>query len=211
MMDKISDYFKRMDKMVFEQFDLLKNSSIYEDLWDKLDSLSGGQGKFVAQVLSVIIVLFPLLVALIVWWGNSDLKETLATKRQIEQTVYKYKSKKTVITPLKLAGSSRSSLKSKEDFIRILNISPDKEKDVKIEKIALKKISKDMGRSRVILSFQDLTTNSLMEMIKNLAYQHKAKVSNIKIKKDKILKTLKGEVELLFYSAVKLKNGKQKK
>ena len=212
MIGKISFLFKNMDKMIFEQIDSFKNSPAYDEIWDKLESLSGGQGKTVFQILSVMVVLLPFMITTIFWWGNSSLKDSLDARREITKIIHDYKLKNAIAVPLKSAGTSAVPLKSKEDFTRILNISSGQKESVKIKKIKSKKISKNLGRSRVLLSFQNLTTGALMSMLKNAYSRHKARVSNINIKKDKVLKTLNGEMELIFYSAGvpkgKKKNGK---
>ena len=95
-------------------------------------------------------------------------------------------------------------MKTKEDFSRVLSASSDKSQRIKIEKIKFKKISKNMGRARVTLSFNNLTTGALVGMVKNLAHQYKVKVAQVRISKDEILKTLKGNMELVFYSAINL-------
>ena len=200
MINKISLFFKRIDQMIFEQFEFFKKSSIYEELWDKMESLSDGHGKIFAQLFSGIIILFPVAVVLIFWWGNFSLKKTLEIKKQISQTIYDYKAKQKISVPLKSSGISSVSLRSKEDFTRIFSMSLNKTQNMKIEEIKFKKISKNMGRSRVILSFNNITTGSLFGMIRNMTHQYKAKVAHIHVNKDKILKKLKGEVELVFYS-----------
>ena len=199
-MKKAILFFKRTDETIFEQLEFFKRSSAYEEFWDKLDSLSGGQGKIVAQVLSVVLVLLPFVIAMFFWWENLTLKNSLEVRRKITQTIYDYKAKNNVVMPLKSSGASGMPLKSKEDFVGIINISPGKNQDITIKKIKNKKISKNLGRSRVLLSFQNFTTDSLVNMLKNLSYQHKARVSQVHIKKDKVLKTLGGEMELIFYS-----------
>ena len=201
MIRKVSLLFKRIDEKIIERLELFRQSSVYEELWDKMESLSNGQGKIFAQVVSVVIISLPLLIAFAFWRGNVGLKQSLEAKREIAQIIYNYKSKKAVAVPLKSSGTSQVSLKSKEDFLRIINMPSEEKKKMRIKTIKVKRVSKALGRSRVIMSFQNITTSSLMGAIKNLVYQHKARVSNIHIKRDKILKTLQGEVELIFYSA----------
>ena len=75
MFNKVSFFFNRVDKIFFEQIELFKKTSIYEEIWDRLESLTDGQGKIFAQALAGMVLLFPLFVALVFWWGNSSLKK----------------------------------------------------------------------------------------------------------------------------------------
>ena len=202
MINKTSLFFKRIDKIIFEQIEFFKRTPFYEEFWERLESLSHGQGKIFAQALSGMVILMPLLVALIFWLGNSNLKNSLEVKKQISQTIHDYNRKLSVSAPLKSDGISHVPLRSKEDFTDVFNKFSDKKKNIKIERIKFKKISKKMGRAKVMLGFNNLTTGSLVGMIKNLAIQYKARVSHIHINKNEILKTLKGEVEFVFYSTI---------
>ena len=202
MIDKISFFFKYIDKIIFEQLEVFKKTSTYEELWYRLESLSDGQGKMFIQILSGVIVLIPLFVALVLWRGNVGLKKTLEVKKQISYTIYDYKRKQAISGSLKFNNITKLPLGSKERFIEILETLSNKKQSFEIEKIAFKKISKSMGRSRAIVKFNNLETNSLIEMSRKLVSQYKAKISHVYISKDKILKTLKGEIELVFYSTV---------
>ena len=203
MINKISLFFQRIDRMVFEQIDLFKKTSFYEEILDKIETVSQGQGKVFIQILSGVLILLPLVVTLIFWLGNIDLKNSLEVKKEISQTIYDYKRKNSISEPLKSKGISRNPLRTKEDFVNVMNALSSKKQNFQIEKITFKKISKKMGRSRVMLKFNNLTTGALFETMGGLIAQHKARVSHVRIRKDKILKTLKGEMELVFYSVIR--------
>ena len=202
MINKISLFFKNIDQWVFEQLEIFKKTSVYEELWDKLESLSEGQGKMFVQVLSGTIVLLPIVVVLIFWLENLNLKKALEVKKQISQTIYDYKRKQAISEPLKSNSVSKVSLSSKEDFIRVLEALSNKKQSFEIDKIEFEKISKSMGRSKVRIKFNNLGTSALVEMSRKLANQYKAKISHLYISKDKILKTLRGEIEVVFYSSI---------
>ena len=210
MISKISLYFKDIDKKIFEQLEFVNKSPVYEDFLDRLESFSDGRGKIVAMALAGGMVVLPLFVALMFWWGNSNLKESLDVKKNIAQTIHNYRSKEAVSLPLKSQRVSGALLKSKEDFLQAIRVPPDKKQRIVVEKLKYKRVSKGLGRSIVSLSFNNLTTKSLMDMMKNIVYQRKASVSRIHIEKDKVLKTLKGKIELIVYGTLRSKKDKGK-
>lgn len=199
MISKISLYCKRIDKKIFEQLGLVNKSPIYEDFLGGIESLSSGRGKLVAMVLAGVMIILPLFVALMFWWGNSSLKKNLEVKKDITQLIQDYKLKEAVSVPLKSQGIAGALSKTKEDFFRSINLSLEKKQSVIVEKLKYKRVSTRLGRSVISLNFGNFTTKALIDMIEKLVYRQKAKVSRIHIEKDKILKTLNGNIELIIH------------
>ena len=202
-MNKISLYFKDIDKKIFEQLGLLSKLPLYEDFLDRIENLSDGRGKIITMALGGFIIVLPLFVALMFFWGNASLKQSLQVKKNIAQTIYDYKTKEVVSKPLKSARLAGALVKSKDNFLRSINLSPEQKRGVVVEKLKYKKVSKELGRSVISLSFNNFTTRTLVDMIKKITSQHKASVSRIHIEKDKTLKTLMGKIELIVHGTVK--------
>ena len=203
MINKINLYFKSIDKSIFEQLRFVNKSPIYEEFSDRLESVSDGRGKIIAMFLAGAIIIFPVLITLMFWWGNLSLKNSLQVKKGIAQVIHDYKLKEAVSIPLKSRETVGALPTNKEDFLRIVNLPLGKKKSVTVEKLKYKRISKSLGRSVASIRFNNLTTKTLVNMVENLVSQHKSKISRIRIEKDKVLKTLGGIIEIVIHGNLK--------
>lgn len=193
--------FKKIDSFLFKQIDHLRSDPNLSRLGDTLSSLSEQESKIIQQLFTFGVLLFPFLIAGMLFYGNIQTKKSLALKKQaIEEFDMLSSNRDSLLAtgPQFLSASSLSDQSDLENRVRnILSSNNIDQGKVSITNFDIALTSSTFTKSQSVIQFNRFGTMDFSNFLKNLVEIEKFKINRIKMTKDMETELLLGEIGLI--------------
>ena len=196
-----NNFFIKIDEFIFQKLDLLKSEGISQKFNDVVSGLDEDQQKIVAQVTTFTFILLPFIFVIILWWGNSTTKKSIADKKQIIEQIALFDGNKSTLNNVSanyLAPAAIASQNEMDNKLRNImsNNSIDQSKVV-ITNFHQTSTSSSVGKIEAEITFKDFGTNDFSNFMKGLIEIERFKVLRVDLTKNKESSLLKGSITLM--------------
>ena len=188
LINKLQDIFQKSDKAAFKLAEGLLARPEYQKLIDLIASLEEKQQKMASQFLTLGIIFFPFLVALIINFSNSSLRFEVATYKEISEQIQHFNFKSNELSSLGQTSLGPAPITGQEDLntkiktiLTSKSISAEKVSVISFDDIASTKHLKNIEAS---LSFKDFTLSDLNVFLNSLTQIEKFKILEFQIDKN---------------------------
>ena len=157
--------------------------------------------KIVAQLTTFTFILLPFIFVIILWWGNSTTKKSIADKKQIIEQIALFDGNKSTLNNVSanyLAPAAIASQNEMDNKLRNImsNNSIDQSKVV-ITNFHQTSTSSSVGKIEAEITFKDFGTNDFSNFMKGLIEIERFKVLRVDLTKNKESSLLKGSITLM--------------
>jgi hypothetical protein len=201
-MEKLNSFFSKFDQFIFQQVDQLKKSAVYEQISAQFEQLSSEQQKLLNRLLTFAAITLPLLILLVLFWGNYSRKQDIAEKLEITNLINQINFKRSIIQSL---GSQFLSGEALEDesallqkIVSFMNGTGVTREQLNIENFESFSITESLQKSEANLKFKKMTTEGLSSLLERMLRNSNFKVSNIEISRTKEAK-IEGDLRIHYF------------
>ena len=200
-MEKSSNLFIKIDEFIFQKLDSLKSEGVFQKFNDALANLEESQQKVVAQITTFVFILIPFIVVGVLWWGNSQSKKALETKKQIIEQIALFDGNKNTLENVSASYLAPSSLNGQDDLDnRMRNIlsqnSIDQSK-VNISNFSQNSVSSNISKTEAEIIFKDFGTSDFSNFMRSLVEYERFKILKITLNKNNETNLLQGSISLM--------------
>ncbi|MCK6594154.1 MAG: hypothetical protein L6Q33_03055 [Bacteriovoracaceae bacterium] len=193
--------FKKIDSFLFKQIDHFRNDPNLSRLSDSLSNLSEQESKIIQQVFTFGVLLFPFMIAGMLYYGNFQTKKAILLKKTaIEEFDLLSSNRENLLAtgPQLLSASSLSDQSDLENRVRnILSSNNIDQSKVNVTNFDIALTSSTFTKSQSVIQFNRFGTMDFSNFLKNLVELEKFKINRIKMTKDMETSLLLGEIGLI--------------
>lgn len=201
---KMQGLFKPIDEFLFRIVEEALALPFVRKVADELQALPENQQKAINQILTGLILFVPILLLTILVWSNQRASAEIEIKKEILKISKELQSQKQSINSMGQGLMGPSALQSEQDFTNLMrdllrgrSISPN---SVNISHFDQTPVSDGLVQSIIGLSFSELTTQDITNMLVDFIQYQKVKVQAVEIQKNPTTSHLQGSVELIHFS-----------
>jgi hypothetical protein len=202
--------FHRIDREIFERLDKFKQTTNYHPIQDFYNSLEEEQQKVFKAVCVALIILIPALMLSIVWWQNNKFKNDLALRTSIvskSNEIIGQKESLQQIIPQAFSSNpidDQSMMTSR--LSTILSSMGIELAKIQVKEFSTKTITSNLMKSEADFSFNNLSTDELMNMFTSMIAREKFRISELDVLRNKDTNLLQGQFHAIHYSSYSPKN-----
>jgi hypothetical protein len=197
--------FHRIDREIFERLDKFKQTTNYHPIQDFYNSLEEEQQKVFKAICVALIILIPALMLSIVWWQNNKFKNDLALRTSIvskSNEIIGQKESLQQIIPQAFSSNpidDQSMMTSR--LSTILSSMGIELAKIQVKEFSTKTISSNLMKSEADFSFNNLSTDELMNMFTSMIAREKFRISALDVLRNKDTNLLQGQFHAIHYSS----------
>ena len=197
-------WFKKIDALVFQGVNHLRAHPKYQELLNFIDSLPEHQSKWITQGLSYFVAFIPLSLVLLTGIYSSHSQSEYKLLKEIHSQLHQINGQSKKIRLIEDTVIAQKPFHSQVDFKR--NIQPLLHQNnissfqVQFSDFNSKETKSNIIKSHVKMSFKELTTKELSQLLKGIMISHRIKVSHIEATLDPQSSLLKGILDLTSFS-----------
>lgn len=200
-MEHAKSFFIKIDEFIFQKLDLLRAEGMFQKGQDLLSNLEEAQQKTVAQVAAFFFLLFPFFIVLFLWWGNSQAKKGIETKKQIIEQIALYDGNRTTLNNVSGNYLSSSAINGQEDMDnKVRNIASsftiDQQK-ITIQNFNQTSSSATIAKAEADISFTGFGTTDFSNFMRGLVENEKFKIQKVNLTKNTATQLLEGSISVL--------------
>lgn len=206
-MDEINNQsttFKKIDREIFERIDKFKLSPSYNGLQDFYNGLEEEQQRLFKGAIIVVLFLLPLLLLGLLFWQNNSLKEDLQTRIALVSKANEIIGQKkgldqvssNILSDNPIDGASMMTS-------RLSNLLSSAGMDLsKIQVINYNNemISDSIMRAEADFSFNNVSTDELMNIFTAMITREKFRIQSVEIKRNAESNLLQGQFHAIHFS-----------
>ncbi len=205
--------FKKFDLFVFEKIDKFKKTPNYNFVSDFYNSLDEEQQKALKISVIGLIILLPTFFIFFLHWQNTKLKDDLNLRTQIISKANQIIGQKKSLEEIRYNVLSQNPIDSDSMMTSKLsqllsNTGIDLSK-IQVKDFKSEQISSELNRSEGKVSFNNLTTDELMNLLTNLIQIEKFKISSINISRNSTTNLLQGYFEAIHLAQISLNDSEE--
>lgn len=194
-------FFIKIDEFIFSKLDLLKSEGVSQKFNDMVSGLDEDQQKVIAQVTTFALILIPFIFVAILWWGNSQTKKSLVTKKQIIEQIALFDGNNNALNNISssyLAPAAIESQNEMDNKIRnILSTNAIDQSKVQITNFHQASTSSKVGKIEAEVAFNDFGTSDFSNFMRSLIEMERFKVLKVDLQKNKETNLLRGAISLM--------------
>ncbi|AUN97959.1 hypothetical protein DOM21_11470 [Bacteriovorax stolpii] len=200
-MEKSSNLFIKIDEFIFQKLDALKSEGVFQKFNDALANLDEDQQKIVAQVTTFTLIIIPFIFVAVLWWGNSQSRKAIETKKQIMDQIALFDGNKNTLNNISANYLAPSSIMGQDDLDNrmrnILSQSSIDQTKVNISNFTQNSISSSINKTEAELVFQGFGTSDFSNFMRALVDQERFKILKINLNKNNETNLLQGTISLM--------------
>lgn len=196
--------FKAVDEFMFKLIDEFTASAPIRKINDEIEALPEQQQKIINQVLSFIFVVLPFSLVVVMFLTNQSIRETNNTREQVLQLFVQNSTQSNQLGSVGQELIGPTVLETSNDFQQIVR-SIQTSRSINSNSINIShfeniSVGSQLQQSIVGLSFSEITTQDLTNLIADLIQRQRVKIQAIEIEKNKSTSFLQGSIEILSFS-----------
>ncbi len=195
----IANLFKTIDNFLFQKIDIIIQQQFYTNLIDTLGNLNDKSRRVMRELIGIVIVSIPVMIAVFIFILNMNLKNDIENKKEVLQLTNsiiskekEYSRKSRFVFTNKRITTKNALNSSINSLLRKVKISP---RNVTVKNF-VNDDSTRIIRNTADLKFNQLSTNNIVDLIQKLVSTEKMKISSLTVKKDKKTKLLFGNIKI---------------
>ncbi len=199
-MEKQSIFIK-IDEFIFSKLDLLKSEGISQKFNDAISGLDEDQQKVIAQVTTFSFILIPFLIVGLLWWGNSQTKKAINTKKQIIEQIALFDGNNNALNNISANYLAPAAIQGQNDMDNklrnILSTNAIDQEKVHIANFHQTSTSSKVGKIEAEVTFNDFGTTDFGNFMRGLIEMERFKVLKVDLTKNKETNLLRGSISLM--------------
>lgn len=198
--------FKKVDLAIFDRLDKFKQTTNYTNLQDIYNGFEEDQQKALKGGTILGILILPALFLTFLWWQNSRLKDDLQLRKSIVSKANEILGQKQGLAEVKFNVISGNPIDSDSMMTSRLSqlvstVGMDLSK-IKVNEFNASPVSAEVMRTEANISFNNLSTDELMNLLTAMIQREKFRISEINITRDAQSNFLKGKFHAIHFSNV---------
>lgn len=197
--------FHKIDHLIFDRIDKFKLTPNYNPIQDFYNGLEEEQQKVFKGIVILLIFLVPAVLLTGIWWQNDKLKTNLAMRTSIiskaNQIIGQSQSLQEitprVFSPNPIDGQSMMTSR----LSSILSSTGVDLSKIQVSNFNSSKISSNVMKSDAKFSFNNVSTDELMNTLMTMITREKFRISQIEIKRNSDTNMLQGSFQAIHYSS----------
>jgi hypothetical protein len=201
---KLQSIFKPVDELMFKFIDEIFALSFVRKLSEDLQTLPEDQQKIINQSLTFLILLVPFLIVFVLYLGNRDIRKTVDYKEQVLTMAQENQARRNELQFYGQGLLSGTDIPDQtafqslvNDIVRSRSLNPS---NVNLTHFEQSAAGTSLVQSTAGLSFSELTTQDLTNLMLDLVSRHRVRFQALEIEKNQASKFLQGSFELLHFS-----------
>ena len=196
--------FRKLDQTIFEKIDSFKKTPNYNIIQDFYNSLEEEQQKIFKGLIVLLIFLLPLGFIGLFWWQNNSLRDNLVLRTSIiskaNQIIGQIQALQEVtprvfsLNPIDGQSMMTSRLSS------ILSSSGIDLSKIQVSNFISNQLSSTLLKSEANFSFNNVSTDELINIVMSMISREKFRVSAIDIKRNADTNMLQGQFHAIHFS-----------
>jgi hypothetical protein len=196
--------FRKLDQTIFEKIDSFKKTPNYNIIQDFYNSLEEEQQKIFKGLIVLLIFLLPLGFIGLFWWQNNSLRDNLVLRTSIiskanqiigqSQALQEVTPRVFSLNPIDGQSMMTSRLSS------ILSSSGIDLSKIQVSNFISNQLSSTLLKSEANFSFNNVSTDELINIVMSMISREKFRVSAIDIKRNADTNMLQGQFHAIHFS-----------
>ncbi len=199
-MEKTS-FFIKIDEFIFHKLDILKTDGVFQKFNDALSGIDEAQQKVVAQITTFTFILIPFVFVAVLWWGNSQTKKSIDSKKQIIEQIALFDGNKNTLNNVGANFLAPAAIINQNDLDNklrnILSTNSIDQQKVNITNFRQTSTSSNVGKIEAEINFNDFGTSDFSNFMRGLMETEHFKVLKVNLQKNKDNNLLKGAITLM--------------
>ena len=196
--------FQKLDQIIFEKIDKFKLTPNYNIIQDFYNGLEEDQQKLFKGIIILLIFLVPLSFIGLFWWQNNSLKEGLALRTTIISKANQVIGQNQALAELTPRVFSSNPIDGQSMMTsRLSNILSSSGVDlskIQVANFQSNKISNSVLKAEADFSFNNLSTDELMNIFMAMISREKFRISELNIKRNSDTNMLTGKFHGIHFS-----------
>lgn len=199
-------FFKKVDKAIFERIDKFKQTPNYNSVQDFYNGMEEEQQKAFKGVMILALLALPSVLLATLWWQNNKVREELNLRTSIITKAQEILGQNQGIREIGPQIFSQNPIDSDSMMTsRLGNMLQSSAID--LSKIIVKDfetsmISSGIMRSEANFSFNNLSTDELMNVFTNMIRNEKFRIQDVSINRNPDTNMLQGQFHAIHFSLV---------
>lgn len=206
-MDEInnqSTIFKKIDREIFERIDKFKLTPSYNGLQDFYNGLEEEQQRLFKGAIIVVLFLIPLLLLGLLFWQNNALKEDLQTRialvSKANEIIGQKKGLDQVSTNILSDNPIDGASMMTSRLSNLLSSAGMDLSKIQVSNYNNQMISDSIMRSEADFSFNNVSTDELMNVFTAMIAREKFRIQSVEIKRNAETNLLQGQFHAIHFS-----------
>jgi hypothetical protein len=199
-------FFKKIDQAIFDRINKFKQTSNYNQIQDFYNGLDEEQQKVFKGASILSLFALPLLFLSLLWWQNGKLKNDLDLRKKIVARANEILGKKQGLQEVKFNVISDSPIDSDSMMTTrlssLLSSSGVELSKIQVREFNSSSVSTDVLRSEADFSFNNVSTDELMNIFIAMIQREKFRISEVSIKRNADSNLLTGKFHAIHFSNI---------
>lgn len=197
--------FHKIDHLIFDKIDKFKLTPNYNPIQDFYNGLEEEQQKVFKGIVILLIFIVPTIILTTIWWQNDKLKNNLALRTSViskANQIIGQSQGLQEITPRVFSANpidGQSMMTSR--LSSILSSTGIDLAKIQVSNFNSIKISSNVMKSDAKFSFNNVSTDELMNILMTMISREKFRISQIEIKRNSDTNMLQGNFQAIHYSS----------
>ena len=200
-MEKPSSIFIKVDEFIFRQLDTLKTEGVFQKFNDTLSTLDEDQQKLTAQLTTFFFILLPFIFVIVLWWGNSQTKKGLETKKQIIEQIALFDGNQNALNNVSSNYLSPVAIMGQDDLDNklrnILSQNGIDQGKVTISDFHQVSTSSTIAKVEASINFKKFGTNDFSQFMRAIVENERFKILKVDLTKNKEDTLLQGTISVM--------------
>lgn len=180
--------FKNMDLFIFKWLDKFQQTEQYTQILNTINQITPEVKSLLTQIFGISIFLVPFILLSLLYFHNSNMKDTIEMKENALSLAESILSKSKELRELRFKYVTRSDFSSEQDYLRLLQKLIDgtgiDKSDVSVSSFDSVTLNQDIHKTQTSIQINSVTFNQFKLFLTKISAEKGTKIIEFKIKKN---------------------------